>query len=393
MAVQGIFASDSNIQGNRRGDFASALLQTAPTGSAPLLALSAGMQSEDAHDTTITWFEENHLSGRVQVTSAGGIGSTVTSLALLDASFIIAGVVLLVEATGEYLYVSSVVGNTITIERGAGGTTAASIANSAFLQRIGTTYEEGSSRPTGVANLGFPRFNFTQIFRNAWDVTGTARRVEYYTGDVVAKNKADCAMFHAEDIERSLWFGKKFIGIRNGRPYRMMDGVASQLLTNVSAQSGSVTYVNLNTFLESIFAKNIKGKPNERIGFCGYEVVRVINELVLKQSVYNIEYGVTEFGMRVMRWMTPFGTLPLMTHPLFVESSALWTKNLYVLHPGAVRMRYLRRTQDDMYDQDGRRAGQDSDYGVLTTELSIEYKAELTGGIYTGIDTSGAKLT
>ena len=43
-----------------------------------------------------------------------------------------------------------------------------------------------------------------QMFRDAWNVTKTTRHVEYHTGDVVAKNKRDAAMFHTEDIERSL---------------------------------------------------------------------------------------------------------------------------------------------------------------------------------------------
>lgn len=392
MAVRGVFASDMHIQGNRKGDFASALLQIEPDGSAPLLALTSGMESADASDTIITWFEEIHMAGRGQVTSAGGVNSSATSLQLNDASIFIPGTIALIEATGEYVFIAGIVSNTLTIERGFAGTTASAIANSAFIQRIGTAFEEGSSRPTGQAQLGYPKFNYMQIFRNAWDVTGTARKVDYYTGDIVAKNKADCMRFHAEDMERSLLFGKKTVGSRNGKPFRTMDGVLSQIVTNVTAESGSVTLVNINVFLEGVFAKNIKGKPNERIAFIGNSVAEVVFELVMKQSVYNIEAGITEFGMKVIRWNTVFGDITMLRHPLMVESP-LWTKDLYVLHPGAMRMRYLRRTLDDSYDSEGRRAGIDADYGVLTTECSVEYKAEITGGKFTGIDTSGAKLT
>ena len=75
-----------------------------------------------------------------------------------------------------------------------------------------------------------------------------------------------------------------------------------------------------------------------------------------------------------------------MTHPLFNESP-VWTKDLHVLHPGAIRTRWLRKTHHDGYDGDGRRAGRDADYGVFTSELCIEYMSEKTGGRYTGIDT------
>ena len=387
MAVKGVFASDAGIQGDRKGDFAAALLQIMPTGSAPLLGLSSGMESKDASDTVVTWFEENHLSGRINVTNNAASGTT---LVVNDASFATVGNVYLIESTGEHVFVTAVAGTSLTVERGFAGSTVTAIDGSSTpvpIQRLGTAFEEGSSRPTGVANLGYPRFNYTQIFRNSWDVTGTARKIEHYTGNVVAKNRRDAAAFHAEDIERAMWFGRKTIGVQNNQPFRTMDGITAQITTNVSVQSTNVSYIDLRNFLQSIFERNVKGKPNERIAFCGNSVIGVLDTLVMTHGQMNITPGQTEFGMNVRRWMTPYGDISLMTHPLFNESP-LWTKDLHVLHPGAMRTRWLRRTNEDSYDADGRRAGVDADYGVFTSELSVEYKAELTGGRYTGIDTA-----
>lgn len=386
MAVKGVFTSDAGIVGDRKGDFASALLQIDPTGSAPLFALTSGMESADATDTVITWFEENKISGRINVTNNAGTG---TSLIVDDASFVVGGEMFLVESTGEYIIVNSVAGSTLTVTRGFGGTTASAIDGSGTpvpVQKIGTAFEESSSRPVAVANLGYPRFNYMQIFRNAWDVSGTARRVQWHTGNVVAKNRRDAGFFHAEDIERSLWFGRQTIGILNGQPYRTMDGIATQLATNVRTQLSSTSYVDIRDFLQDVFAKNIKGKPNERIAFCGNTVLAVLDSIAMSQATMNLTPGETEFGMKITKWMTPFGTVSLMTHPLF-NDSPLWTENLYVLHPGAIRTRYLRRTSEDDYDRDGTRAGIDADFGVLTTELSVEYRAEVTGGVFSGIDT------
>lgn len=387
MAVKGVFASDAGIVGDRKGDFASALLRVMPSGSAPLLALSSGMESVGAMDTVVTWFEENHLSGRINVTNNATTG---TSLIVDDASFVVAGMVFLIEATAEHVFVTSVTGNTLTVTRGFAGTTNTTINGSVTpvpIQRIGTAYEEASSRPTGVANLGYPRFNYMQIFRNSWDVSGTARKVQFHTGDVVAKNKQDSAFFHAEDIERSLWFSRKTVGHQNGQPFRTMDGIITQLSTNLSTQTTNTSYTDLRDFLEGIFARNIKGKPNERLAFCGNTVLGVIDTLSQTFGQMNLVPGATEFGMAVTKWITPFGSISLLTHPLFNES-ALWTKDLYVIHPGAIRMRWLRKTSHDGYASDGTRAGVDADFGVYTSELCIEYKAEITGGSYTGIDTA-----
>jgi hypothetical protein len=103
----------------------------------------------------------------------------------------------------------------------------------------------------------------------------------------------------------------------------------------------------------------------------------------------NLVPGQTDFGMKITKWMTPYGDVSLLTHPLFNESP-LWTQELMVLHPGALRTRFLRRTHEDTNDRDGSRAGADSDFGVLTTEMCIEYRSEITGGLFTGIDTAAS---
>lgn len=386
MAVKGVFASDQNIQSVRKGDFASGLLQTMPQGSAPMFALTAGMDSADASDTVVTWFEENRITGRVSVVNNASTGTTFT-VSAADATTIVAGQIYLVESTGEYVFVDSISGTSVTVTRGFGGTSVSALDGSSTakaIQKIGTAHEEGSSKPTSIANIGFPRFNYMQIFRNAWDVTGTARAVEYLTGDVVAKNQRDCAMWHAEDIERSLLWGVQTIGVQNGKPFRTMLGILNQITTNVVAETSTTKKSELDAFLLSVFQRNIKGKPNERIAFCGNTVVQVLQRLAELNSTVNIQPGQTEFGLKVMKWMTPFGDISLLTHPLMNESP-LWTKDLYVLHPGAIRTRYLRRTRMDNYDTNGSRAGADADYGVMTTEMSVEYRAEITGGKFTNI--------
>lgn len=391
MAVKGVFASYQNITSNRRGDFASALLQTAPTGSAPLLALSSGMPSRDAMDTVITWFEEDHLQGRVNITNNAGTG---TSIIVDDASAVVAGQVYMIEASGEYVYVESVSSTTLTVTRAIGGSVAATAVDGSStvkpMQRISTAVEEGSSRPTAYANLGFPRFNYMQIFRHAWNVTGTAAAVQFYTGDIVAKNRADAASFHAEDIERSMIWGVKAIGQLNGQPWRMMDGIKAQLLTNGGyAQSSTTKWTDLRAFLQAIFSINIKGQPNERIAFCGNTVLATIEDMARLDSKIEIYPGQTDFGMEIMKMRTPFGSITLMSHPLMVENPR-FTKDLIVLHPAAIETRWLRRTRQDNYNSDGTRAGVDADFGVITSEMSVSYKAEKTGGYYTGISTAAA---
>jgi len=389
MAVKGVFTSDAGIVGDRKGDFTSGLLQTMPTGMVQFLALSSGMESADAQDTIVTWFEENHISGRVNVTNDATTGTTFT---VDDNTIVVAGQVYLVESTGEYVFVEAVTGSDLTVARGFANTTITTLDGSVTaepIQRIGTAHEEASSRPVAFRNLGYPRFNYMQIFRQTWDISRTSQEIAYYTGAAKAKSRRDAALFIAEDMERSLLFGKISKGVLNGRVFHTMDGIDSMTLTNI-ATGPTVTRVEMDDFVESIFDFNVVGKPNERIAFCGNTVLRVINEIVLEQTTavrYNVEAKETSFGMKVNVWDTPFGSITLMTHPMYNENP-IWRTQLNVIHPGAIRTRWLRRVSEDAYDRDGTRAGVDADYGVFTSEMTVELKAEVTSGKYTGMTTA-----
>lgn len=389
MSIKGVFASDQGIAGERRGDFASSVLKNNPNGTAPMFALSSGMESAAAADVVITWFEELHNTGRIGIINNASTGTSLTVTAA-DATNVIANQMYLVEASGEVLFVSAVSGTTVTVVRAMGPVAATAIDGSStvkYMQRISTANAEGSSRPTAIANLGFPLFNYTQIFRNAWDITGTAKAVAWYTGNKLAKNKRDCVQFHSEDIERSMLWGVRSLGQVGGEPFRTANGLLAHISTNVVAQSTSVKYSDIRSFLQTIFQWNIEGKPNERIAFCGNSVLTVLENLAITWGQVKVEVGQTDFGLNIRKWITPFGSISLMTHPLMVENP-VFTKNLYIFHPGGIRTRYLRPTFEENYDQAGLRAGRDADYGTLTTEMSFELKAERTCGVFTGIDTA-----
>lgn len=389
MSIQGIFASNMGIVGEREQDFAAAILMINPTGTAPFLALTSGMNRAPARDTAFNWFEDTHVSGRAAAVSGG----TTTTVVVSDGSQYVPGVVLLVEETGEYMLVTATNGNSLTVQRGLGGTSIVSITSSHHVQNVGNAHEEGSTKPVAVSQQGHPRTNYVQIFRNAWAVTGTTKAVTFITGSKLAKNKSECAMYHAEDMERAIIWGIKHIGSLNGKPFRMTDGILAQIrqyggtVLSAATDSGSgpvageLNMLDLQEFLRQIFATNVKGQPNERIAFAGDWVVKVINDMTLLDSTYNISVNETAVGIKVWTVVTPFGTIKLMTHPLMNENPK-WQKEMYVLHPGAIRRRILRDTFEDSYDRSGTRAnGIDADEGLLTTEMGIECGAASVMGI------------
>ncbi len=386
--IQGIFASNQGVVGDRVGDFASAILQINPTGTSLMLAMSSGMGKAGANDTIFHWFEDSHQAGRTAAVSGG----TSTAVVVADGSMYVPNQLLLVEDTGEILLVMSIVDNTLTVTRGMGGTTVTSITGAMHLQSIGNAHEEASGMPTAITQQGSPRMNYTQIFRNSWAVSGTAKAVQFRTGNRVAKNKRDCAMYHAEDMERSMIWGMKDVRTINNKPFRLTDGIKTQisqyggLVTAVTdgTTAGNYSRILFDEAIREIFSTNVKGQPNERIAIGGDKWLAGLNQMTMLDGVYEIGAGETVLGIKVTKIQTPFGTLSLMTHPLMNENP-VWQGELYVLHPGGIRRRMLRETFEEGYDTNGNRIqAVDADQGVLTTEFGVEVGAASTMAIFTG---------
>lgn len=393
MAVQGIFASNQGIVGERAGDFSAAILRIDPTGNAPLLGLTAGMPKESAADTTFTWLEDGHISGRQACVSGG----TTTTVVVDDASFYTPNSILLVEETGEHIFVTAVAANSLTVIRGLAGTSIVSITSSHHVQKIGNAFEEASAMPTPVTQQGHPRFNFTQIWRNGWAISGTAKAVKFLTGSKLAYNKQMCATYHAEDIERSFIWGKKALTTLNGKQFRLTDGILTQIeqyggvvKTANSGGAGQLSRGHFEEFIQELFAYNVKGQPNERVAFIGNLALAAMQRWAWLDGSYQFSQGETKLGIKINEVVTPFGSLKLMTHALMNENP-VWTKELYVLHPGGIKKRMLRDTFPENWDKHGNGvAGKDADEGAITTEGGIQVGAAKTMGIFRNITTGVA---
>lgn len=384
MAIKGIFASDMGAQNDRVGEFSRVVAKLMPTGDAPMLALSSGIRREQANDTTVNWMEDTYNDRRVKVLADAD--GECGQIALEDTSMVIAGQIYLVECTGEQIHILGVSGQMVSARRGHGQTPKLQIPAGSYIVVIGTAFEEGSEAPTATRNKPYSRYNFTQIFRNSYGVTRTAQKTAYHsTNNAFARDKRQALSFHAKDIEMASIWGVRDLGYQNQKPIRFANGFNNQIRTNVfHAPSTGVRLSHFDAFIMRIFDYNIEGQPNERIAFCGNSTIAVLNELVKLDSTYNISVNETQFGINVRKYITPFGTLTFIVHPL-MNSNPTFRQDLYVYHPAALKYAWMTETMVDDYNKDGTRAGVDADKGVVTSELTFKYLQERTGGLFHGI--------
>ncbi len=407
MAILGFRHTGNFVTNERPENWRQAILRNYPNGTAPLFALTSLMKQESTDDPVFHWWQKSYDDRRFKIGTA--ILSGDTSIALDTAfktSFIAkAGDMILLEQTGEIVRVSTDPTDPalLPVVRAQAGTSAAAVniatsGVSFYMLIIGSAYPEGSMPPSGVNYDPVDQYNYTQIFRNTLEITRTASKTRLRTGDQVKEAKRECAEIHSTDIERALWFGKRSTGSLDGKPFRTTAGIEAQIIAgapdNVLAApgGGAITASWLETQLELAFRKG----SSEKMVFCSNVFLLALNQLARKNSTYNIDSTVKEYGMRVSRAVSPFGELVIKTHPLFnnirggTNTTAFTSKanNAYILDMGEFIYRHL--SGDDMrYEKDLAPTGLDGMKSGYITECGVELQHPENHFILTGI-VSGA---
>ena len=134
--------------------------------------------------------------------------ATTVTLAAGDVNALEPGHIL--KADSEYLWVSSISGDVITVTRGFGGTTKATHSSAVSIEVIGQARLEGAeSVPMGFTDLT-SQWNYSQIFHKEIKLTGSAPLVEVYgINDPYEYQAAKSLPEMMRLIEKTLQYGKR----------------------------------------------------------------------------------------------------------------------------------------------------------------------------------------
>lgn len=374
----GMFDTSNFTTDLAKKSFAGMITRLMPNGSAPLFGLTAMLSSETAVAVEHGYFSKTMLFPELQLDGAIADGTT-TVFTVDSTSNVLPGMIMRVNTTGENVLINQVVSSTtVQVTRGVGVTAAAAIADNVKLYQVGNAFEEGSSRPTALNITPTRITNYTQIFRNTWALTDTARATQVIAGETtVAESKQDCAAFHAADIEKALFFGQKSSGTRNGKPFRTMDGLISiveqySAQDNVHTAGATTTYTQLETLLDPVFNQATDPKvANERILFVGGTAKVVLNNIGRLNGTYQMVDGQTSWGLQFSTFKTARGTFRVIEHPLF-NTNTDWAKMAVGVDLSTFNIAYLGDRKTRSEEEFGE--GVDAIGGSLTTEMTCLVK-------------------
>lgn len=386
----GIFTTANLTTDLAKKSFASMITRLMPNGNAPLFGMTAMMESETAVQVEHGFFTKTMLFPQL-VIGAGGQLAADTTWTVVSTANILPGMLLRVNSSFENVLINQVLSATqVTVTRGVGTVAAANIAAAVAVYQIGTAFEEASIRPNALIINPVRVTNLTQIFRNTWAISGTIRSTEMIAGDTnVAESRQDCAAFHAKDIESALFFGQKSQGVRNGQPFRTMDGLLnivgnltyyppSYSAANVFTAGATTNYTQIEGFLDPAFNQATDPKvANERVLFVGGVARKTINNIGRLNGTYYMVDGQTSWGLQFSTFKIARGTFRLIEHPLFNSNSA-WGAMAIGVDLSTFKLAYLgdRKTQNMDFNMDGEAVdnGIDAVGGTLTTEVTCVVK-------------------
>jgi hypothetical protein len=372
--------------------FAQAMVRLMPNGTAPLFGLTSLLKEETAKDIEHGYFSKTMVFPAVRINMAGGAAAGITTFVLQPYTDIVPGDMLLNERTNEVMLVlTTPTGVGITVQRAVGTVAAAALLDADNLRQVGNAFEEGSVRPAAVSIIAERYLNFTQIFRNSWAVTKTAAAIPQIAGaGYVSEGKQDCAAMHAQAIEKSLIWGQKFMGTRNGQPFHTQEGIIPRVLAaapgNVTTMGATTNWTQFEAALDPTLQTVTDPKGgNIRTMFVGGTSRRVMHNIARLNSAYTITSAETSWGLQIDTIKAPRGTFEIIEHPLFnaYGGNSMWARMALICDLNAFSIAYLRKTSDASYNSGGALVdnGLDAEGGTLTTELTTLIKNPAAFGV------------
>lgn len=399
--ILGLRGTDDLTSDERPLDWETAHLIMYPNGQAPLVALLSQVTSQVVTgDPQFQWWERHMTPRRVQMSGTATTGDTTFDLTYYGngtdaAPEIQVGQILRNERTGEQVRCSANTGaSPITVVRAVGDTAAAAVNDDDVFLILGTAFEEGSTAPDGMSGAPTKKYNYTQIFKGAYQEARSAfQQTARWApeGTITERRREALERFSISKEQQYRWGERDESTGAGGLPLRSTAGIRAHIQAAVSAgvavaaqvqeSVGTMTEEEFDEFLETLFHYG----SDERFVLCNNRFLTFIQRIA-KSKLYLVDKKDT-YGMNVRMYEHSQGMLYLKTDPLFnyerSTSGRAWFIDFAEAQAGLrMKERYLMRTQlktnAQANDADSRK-----DYYICETGLQVPFAERF--GILDGI--------
>lgn len=418
MRGTGDWATDQRPKNWREG-----ILYLYPNGTAPLTAILSKLKSQMVDDPEFNWWTKVLPTQRATVTGtytdillssayvSGGVAgdSLYVKMSEADSGHFRAGhQVLLRDASHYDVDVNAKV--TAVVANGAssyiavklleaddnGASTDLSDCDTALI--VGNINPEGAAMPDAITYDPVKVHNYTQIFRTPLSITRTARRTRLRTGDAYKEMKREALELHSIEMEKAFLFGIATEGTgANGKPERTTQGLIPTIKANGTVSDYSldtdytgIDWLTANTggehWLDAQLEICFRYGSRQKLAFGGSGALLGISRIAKARGTFELTTMKEAYGINITKWITPFGEINLMTHPLF-SYEATNRNSLVIFEPENLNYRYIDDTTfyAEGEKQNTGRTRTDSTEEEFLTECGLEYHHPLSWAYLNGV--------
>ncbi len=393
----------------RPKSFREGILFIFPNGDAPLTAITSMGRSERVTDPDFSWWDkglevqsgdmitafvyDDPLFASATGSGALAAGNTVylKTSAAVAGHFRVGHTAIVVVKTNASTFAFgkitavSISGNLSRLTFKLLTAAAASVMDTVdFVDIVGNANPEGGTIPDALNYDPTKYTNFTQIVRTAMDITRTAKKTRLRTGDAKAELQRETLLYHGVELEQMFLFSDKSEGTGlNGKPERTTQGMVPFIVANADSNrvadfaddnSGQSWRVAGEDWFDDQLEILFRVGSSEPMAFCGNGALRGIQKLVKQSGEFTLTAETAAYGVKVVRWTTPFGDILLKRHPLFTHK--VYRHNeMVIFRPENLKFRFV---DDTIYKKDDglQKAGAtalDGEKDEYLTEAGFEF--------------------
>lgn len=354
--------------------------------AAPLITITRARKEGDrtASNDKVEWIEKDMLSPRFDQAD----GATTTGETTLDVdngSFFQANDIVRVIPTGELVRVTSIATNALTVVRSVGdasGTAAATIADNADLEILGSAFAQGADVRAPRSHQETYKFNVMQIARTSFGTTNTEAWQENYTGPDRPRQRKEALVNHKVDLERVLISGERSDNLGStDAPAYTAGGLLYFLTSNSKDASGTLTEPEIEDWVEDLFF-TAQGGSKSKLWVVSPLIASVVDQLAAARLMTAPKEET--FGVAIRQFVTSHGNLNMVTHPLLVNGAGGAGYAGYSFGLDMGRIRYVKAPSRDTQLLPNRQGnGEDKWTDEYLSEFSWEIKnPEYHGKLY-----------
>lgn len=351
----------------------------ADRGAAPALAIaSMEAHSRPAKAIQPQWLEIVSIPQDLTPSTSYTSGATSVVLTTGEGAWVNTDDVILDANTGEYMQVTAVSTDTLTVTRGYLGTTAHAIASTDHFINMRQISGHGTDSPEALQVISATKSNYCETRKTTVKVTKTQEAVETYGGSVRLQQRALKAQEHILDFEQRFLHGQMGSITNVNQPVYSLGGLDHFVTTNVWNLSGqAMTEAAFLDYLPQVFFHGQRPGKRVKVMYVSAEISNTINSWGLGKLMVSNDTNEASrrYGIDIKEYVNPYGKLYIVYHPLLYGAFSGWA---YIVDMPSIWLRPLRPTKLNTNIQNPQ-----SDYFLdeYLTESSIQVADQILHGI------------